>query len=73
MAFFMSDRQSFSTGFVRTWGGVVSGEGEDAKFVGLLMEKLNGKELEKRLWRDESWANAKYTLEMLRQVRQNWH
>ena len=101
----------------------MTGTGENTKFMGLLMGKINGKELEKRcdplrsarpdgpawsvprttggnlrmkqarvtrgtpkpksyletllftlvmpgrLWKDESWADAKYTLEMLRQVR----
>ena len=53
---------------MRTGAGVVIGEGEDTQFLGLLMDKVNGKELEKRLWKDDSWANAHYTLEMLRQV-----
>lgn len=47
---------------------MVIGTGEESRFMGLLMDKANGKELEKRLWKDDSWANAKYTLEMLRQV-----
>ena len=95
-------------GFVQTGAGIVTGTGENTKFMGLLMGKINGKELEKRcaplgnqrtlrtpciinangstngalhetcaqvsgqlfgrLWKDESWADARYTLEMLRQV-----
>ena len=35
-------------GFVRTGAGVVTGSGHNTKFVGLLMGKINGKELEKR-------------------------
>lgn len=32
------------------------------------VDQVNGKELEKRFWKDSTWSNAKYTLEMLRQV-----
>jgi hypothetical protein len=35
-------------GFVRTGAGLVTGSGHNTKFVGLLMGKINGKELEKR-------------------------
>ena len=33
---------------MQTGAGIVTGQGENTKFLGLLMGKINGKELEKR-------------------------
>ncbi|KAK9817000.1 hypothetical protein WJX72_008078 [[Myrmecia] bisecta] len=54
-------------GFMGTGAALVS-DGEDGMMEGLILDKVNGMPLNKRMWKDERFANARYVLEMLRQV-----
>ncbi|KAK9840817.1 hypothetical protein WJX81_006835 [Elliptochloris bilobata] len=40
----------------------------DGGVEGLVLEKVNGLPLDKRLWKDEKWADASYTMALLKQV-----
>ncbi|KAK9814144.1 hypothetical protein WJX72_001224 [[Myrmecia] bisecta] len=53
-------------GFMGTGAAVISGE--EQMLQGLVLDKLNGTPLDSRLWKDESFNDINYVIEMLRQV-----
>ena len=53
-------------GFMATGAAIIQ---DDGMLVGLLIERVNGWPVEKRLTKDESFADINYLLECLRQVR----
>ncbi len=62
----------FVAGFVQTGAGIVTGTGESTKFMGLLMGKINGKELEKRCETPSRPTHAPEPLHEQSPWRQGW-
>ena len=56
----------FLTGFMGTGACILDKESEMP--CGLIIEKVNGYAVEKRLTKDETFADVRYILEMCRQV-----